>query len=351
MPLSVTLTGYPWWVAGTSVLTDVGGRLHDVSAMTYAGDTRGGVLVNTTTPLVVSAASGMNVTVGKGGAVIPSASGATDGGYRAQNSAAQTLTVAASDPTNPRIDIAVIQILATSPPTAAVSLITGTAAPSPSAPATPSNAILLAQIAVGAGVTSITAGNITDKRLFTSASGGIIPVAAASAPTGYTGNYIHDTTSSSLRHNTAGGVVQAHVLPFTPQVAVKTTDTSSTGSEVSVVSVSVTTDGSTDLDIFAIASYLQQTTGSSHSAGTVGMLLYLDSTVLIETETPITTEAQWTVVPAIHYQTTSLLGTTPSAGSHTISLRFQPAATGTDTVLLKASSTGPVQLRVRAVTL
>jgi len=47
----------------------------------------------------------------------------------------------------------------------AFNVVTGVAAPSPSVPATPTNSIALARVAVGAGAVSITAGNITDVRV------------------------------------------------------------------------------------------------------------------------------------------------------------------------------------------
>lgn len=86
----------------------------------------------------------------------------------ALNDATVNLTIAAADPTNPRIDIVVASVQ-----DAAYSgsnnqwlpqVITGTPAPSPSPPATPANSIVLAQVAVAANATSITSGNITDKR-------------------------------------------------------------------------------------------------------------------------------------------------------------------------------------------
>jgi hypothetical protein len=55
---------------------------------------------------------------------------------------------------------------------ASFELVQGTASASPVAPAVPANSLLLAQITVGANVTSITSGNIADKRIYTAALGG-----------------------------------------------------------------------------------------------------------------------------------------------------------------------------------
>lgn len=111
----------------------------------------------------------MSVNVAAGEALVNGTQNTTSqGAYHCLNDATVNLTIAASDPTNPRIDIVVAQVqdAAYSGGTNAWSLavVTGTPAPSPSPPATPNNAIVLAQVAVAANATSITSGNITDTR-------------------------------------------------------------------------------------------------------------------------------------------------------------------------------------------
>ena len=71
---------------------------------------------------------------------------------------ADTMSVLAADPDNPRIDIIYIN------GTGKVSYYPGTAAAVPEAPETPSGSQLLAEIAVAANATVIEAANITDKR-------------------------------------------------------------------------------------------------------------------------------------------------------------------------------------------
>lgn len=88
-----------------------------------------------------------------------------------------TLTLAAADPTNPRIDRIVAQVydsalgdtLPTTPTLSSpgglvIRAVTGTPAGSPVAPALPTGAITLATVAVAANATQITSGNITDAR-------------------------------------------------------------------------------------------------------------------------------------------------------------------------------------------
>lgn len=96
--------------------------------------------------------------------------------WRFVSDSLQTATIATADPSNPRIDLVCAKFnVAGTPDQNASNMVTiissgtdtalkGTAAGAPSAPATPSNYLLLAQVTVGAGVTSIVQANITDKR-------------------------------------------------------------------------------------------------------------------------------------------------------------------------------------------
>lgn len=84
--------------------------------------------------------------------------------------ATQVLVIAASNPTNPRIDGIDLQVRddtfdSSGLDEADVVVTQGTPAGAPSAPAIPSTAIRLATVAVGAGVTAITNANITDTRV------------------------------------------------------------------------------------------------------------------------------------------------------------------------------------------
>jgi hypothetical protein len=91
------------------------------------------------------------------------------GVYMAYNDATTTLTVSTANPSNPRIDIVVVTVndayYTGSLNNVTFQVIAGTAAASPVAPSTPANSLLLATIAVGAGVTSIVTANITDNRV------------------------------------------------------------------------------------------------------------------------------------------------------------------------------------------
>jgi hypothetical protein len=84
--------------------------------------------------------------------------------------------------------------------------VTGTPAASPTVPATPAGQVALAQIAVGAGVASIVAGNITDVR-----PGGL---AIAATPARYPLGYIAQTV---------GPAAQTDYTAFTAVIAVTAT--------------------------------------------------------------------------------------------------------------------------------
>lgn len=84
--------------------------------------------------------------------------------YDVLNDADVTLTIAASNPTNPRIDLVYIQVqdsfYSGANNQAIAGVVTGTPAASPSVPATPANSIAIATVAVAAGATSIVNANI-----------------------------------------------------------------------------------------------------------------------------------------------------------------------------------------------
>lgn len=127
----------------------------------------------------------MSVDVASGAAAIAGSLSAVQGTYHAFNDALLNVLISASDPTNPRIDLIVFKVQdaaytgATN--SASIVAVTGTAAGSPVAPAAPANCIVLAQIAVGAGVTTIVNANITDKRTAGGTRGLVGPLSARPA--------------------------------------------------------------------------------------------------------------------------------------------------------------------------
>lgn len=119
--------------------------------------------------LAVAPASGMQITLKTGGAVLirTDATSAGPRGYLYSNTAAQTLTCNVADGVAGRIDAVVLRWSRTARSVTAA-IVTGTPAATPTAPTPTRTAdiweLCLAQISVAAGTTEITAAQITDTR-------------------------------------------------------------------------------------------------------------------------------------------------------------------------------------------
>lgn len=128
-----------------------------------------GILGSSSLEVSPNSPVGMSVRVASGWCGIVGTLQANMGVYTVYNDAVQTLTITTADPTNPRIDRVVITVQDAFYSGAfndvIFQVIAGTPAGSPVAPATPANSISLATVAVGAAVTQINAGNITDTRV------------------------------------------------------------------------------------------------------------------------------------------------------------------------------------------
>lgn len=108
----------------------------------------------------------MSVNVAGGGAFIRNTLSADGGVYHAYSDAAINLSVDAADPTDPRHDLVCIAVLdseyAGSDDEVQIGIVAGTPDASPTDPAVPDNALVLARIVVAAGVSSITDAAITN---------------------------------------------------------------------------------------------------------------------------------------------------------------------------------------------
>jgi hypothetical protein len=349
-------TSLPMWLAGCTYDGNAGNDLRNsmVTAMFYdqgivTGSSigvLGGVIGGA--GLVVNAGGGMTVTVQPGSFVVPVSAQPTAGGYCSTLASQGTLTVATADPSNPRIDIVVANVVDNGNGTSfgQVQYLEGTAAPSPSAPAAPANSITLAQIAVAAGVSSISQGNITDSRPFTTATGGIL-VAAKGAVTGYVGQLAFDKASQSFYHNTNGGAFQMKTLPWAPQIAILSTAYAIPSGGGTLLSVSITTDGHTDIKITS------HIVGVYQATPTTGQIIFnvkIDGAQLDEidlmthsTDSANISHSGFTSV----YSTSSAAGDTPSAATHTVTFN----AVTSETASVQATSSRLAYLRVEPVNL
>lgn len=262
MVTSVALHNAVWMDGVTVNANDL--RLQNTSGLltgaSPSGSTgiaaRPGVRFGIGSPLQVSASSGMSITVNSGVAFVQGTASTTAGMYTACLDTTSTLTVTTSDPTNPRIDNVIVQFVdvGSSSSTATINIQAGTPNASPVAPTLPANALLLAQIAVGAGVSTITGGNITDKRVYTVAAGGILPLASTSGGiSGAAGLYAHDISSGRMKVSDGSGNARQ---PKIGALAAAYTQVNGsvatvTGSYTTITQVTVTCDGSTELEVFA----------------------------------------------------------------------------------------------------
>lgn len=144
---------------------------------------RGGVVPGEGAALAVSAPGGtMTVNVATGRAVIPGTTSALQSAYTYLNDSTKAVTIAAAHATLARRDIIIARVqdaaYAGAVNTFTAEVVAGTPAASPVVPATPASSIVLAEILLpaGAGGAAVTNGMITDRRVWTVAKGGLMPI-------------------------------------------------------------------------------------------------------------------------------------------------------------------------------
>lgn len=300
--------------------------------------------------MAVIAGSGLTVVVSAGYCCVPNSASGLQGGYVTglMNSAA--LSLASADPAQKRIDLVCVTVndLGTSASSAGVQVITGTAAASPAAPALPSDSIPLANVTVPAGASSLGPGAVADQRSWTVAPGGILPIASSTAaPAVPASQFMYDQSTSSLVQGTgtAGTVSPLPVLPWSPVVSAQTSpvsDVAAKGALTAIATAMITTDGSTDIEVY------YKWTGLKASAGVpllVTMSVAIDAVTLDQTNISVPSASVYGAGGSARYYTDSGLGTTPGPGTHTVTFAFQSASPAATTTL-QAAASGPAILRV-----
>jgi hypothetical protein len=149
-----------------------------------------GIIGSSSLAVTANSPAGMSVRVALGWAAIVGTTTTNMGVYTIFNDAQDTLTITTADPTNPRIDLVCATVrdafYSGANNDVIFQVIAGTPAGSPVAPSLPANSISLATVAVGAAVTQINSGNITDTRVEVTSnlSGDISSVTAGAGLTG-----------------------------------------------------------------------------------------------------------------------------------------------------------------------
>lgn len=343
--------GYVPWLAG-STFSDSTGRNQDVAAQAYLGASRGGVLQSDTGRYGVTAVSGMSVTVAGGTAVIPATSG--DGSYRVYSPSPQTLTVATADPVNPRIDLVCVNVVDNGNNTsfAEVQIIAGVASSSPVAPSLPASGLTLATVAVGAGVTTITSGNVTDLRIYTTGPGGIIICPnMASLPAGAPGVIGYDVVNNRLFELTAAGQAPLSVLSFPPALAISNSNMAFAASTETLLLQTNFNSSGTDVMITGRFGWAYEGTGALR----LHLRLYIDTTLVQDNQVFSSASIIGSNFQiggqTITHVTSSLKGTTPSAAPHTAKFCVMPDSTTAYAGTISGSSTSPIELSVQQVSL
>ena len=143
--------------------------------------------------MVQNGTPNMSVNIGAGRAVIRygNASSNLAGASTVFNDALTNVAIAASDPTNPRIDLVCVEVRSATEYGQAANdarfvVIQGTPAAVPVVPSLASNpnALVLVQVAVAAATTSIVNANITDRRTFAYGLGGVAFCGSSALPSG-----------------------------------------------------------------------------------------------------------------------------------------------------------------------
>lgn len=327
----------------------------------------GGVYASPAQALQVTAGTGMSVNVSAGYCSVPS-SASGQGTYIFGLMSSGSLAVAANSTGSTRLDyvVANVQDLGSPSSSSQVEYLTGTASP----PAVPSNSIVLAQVSVPNGASSIISADITDLRSYTAPPGCIVPfastgVAPAAAATqvmyneatgllvqgtgiaGETGSVALAALAGSSLVNTSTG---HGIQPGTPASdawgigfgSISSGDfgkgfgfsSDTDGSQVTEMQVTFQADGQSDYEIYykwglVLPAEAWSGFGDSVTGGYAVLSVLLDgqqvdSVHLQASDSP-------SVLPgsggSASWFSSAALGTTPGEGTHTASLAVASYAT------------------------
>lgn len=383
MASSVTLLGPQYNDGGT--LTSLmmrqltgGSRVADTGTASAVAPL-GGVITGLAAAMQVTPpGSGLSVNVNAGYCAVPHPTSG-HGVYLFGTMVQENLTIATASGSHPRIDIVIARVndLGNSSSSCDVEVVTGTAATSPVAPATPAASLLLAQVLVPTSATNIISGDITDERTWTAPPGGIIPVASAAASPAFPPTQIvYDIATGALCQGTgsAGSLDSVSFLQAGVSKVINTstghqgqtpgTPTSdpwgigygqigtsgggggkgggggapvTDGTAATEIKVSFVADGVSDYELayqWGAAIPADAWTGGtgSVSAGQVQYRLYLDGTAVDEV-------VQFVAASPLHaagagtasWFSSAALGNTPSAGNHTATLSVETSGTDEST--------------------
>lgn len=286
--------------------------------------TGSGVRPGSGNPMQVTVSSGLSVTVNTGYAQIQGSSAANAGVYTVTLDSVPTLTCNAADTVNPRIDSVCVTVtdLGTSSSTSEVQIITGTPSASPAAPSLPADSLLLCNITVPANATTLTSGNLSDQRVFYTTAGGVTQVLSSAfyPTTGEPGEWVYDHAANRFRMTNGSGTSAPRVAAFPPVQAGPNSVTGG-GSAVTIVSQTITVDGSTSVKCVLTWGYIVT---SSTGAGNGCTLAALRGSTNVGAITKYCTGTN----SFIDGGSMIYVDNTPAAGTYTYSFTVQNQGAG-----------------------
>lgn len=272
----------------------------------------------------------MSVNVATGVAWVPGSEVPKQAVYNCFSDTIVNKTIAASDPSLPRIDIVVLKVqdsfYSGGTNSWSIAVVTGTAAGSPAVPTAPANSIILAQIAVAAGATTIVTGNITDRRIFLSAVGGLLAVTSKAERDAlfslYSGYPVWRADLNVINVYT-GSEWRWFARPTVASTAASETTTSTSYVDLTTVGPQVVIETGTTVELTMCASMLNSVSGQNFFSVAVSgatTLAASDSNGLFKPIGPSSVERPSITVP--------LTGLT--AGVNTFTMKYK-VGTGTGT--------------------
>lgn len=224
-----------------------------------------------TSSLAVSPNSpvGMSVRVASGWAAIVGTTTTNMGVYTIFNDATDTLTITTADPTNPRIDLVCATVrdafYSGANNDVIFQVIAGTPAGSPVAPSLPANSVSLATVAVGAAVTQINAGDITDTRVATTTNLAVGDITSVVAGAGLQGGGTSGavTLNASVATNPQTGTSYTLALADNGKLV--------TLANSSPIAVTIPTNGSVALPVGAVIMMAAYGSGAVTISGAGGV--------------------------------------------------------------------------------